>query len=247
MAAAEGVIFQVQRWSIHDGEGIRSTVFLKGCPLRCAWCANPESWSPKIEHGFGQLVTVEELMRRLRRDEVFYRESGGGVTFSGGEPLMQADFLLAAVQACAASGYHTAIETSLMADWEKAWPILGLIDEIFIDLKHMDHGLHCELTGVSNKKILENAQKLLAVHNNVTVRVPLVEGLNDDKADLEALAAFLENSPGFTAVEFMPYHNLGVAKYARLNLPEPPIHSSPSAEAIDGLKRFLRRRGLNVL
>lgn len=247
MAAPAGLIFQVQRWSIHDGAGIRSTVFLKGCPLRCAWCANPESWSAEVGAGFGERVTVGELMARLRRDEVFYRESGGGVTFSGGEPLAQPRFLLAALEACGESGYRCAAETSLAAPWEEAWPALRLLDEVFCDIKVVDGARHRELTGAGNGLILANARRLLEARGRVTVRVPLVAGVNDGEGDLEALGDFLRGAPGLAGVEFMPYHDLGVGKYPKLGLPKPPSSFAPPAKShLRRLAGILQGRGLAV-
>ena len=246
-AIPAGTIFQVQRWSLHDGEGIRSTVFMKGCPLRCQWCANPEAWSGAVEEGFGFRLTVAELMARLRRDAVFYRESGGGVTFSGGEPLAQPAFLRAALEACEDAGFDRGIETCAYTPWERAASIFDLLDEVFVDVKHMDAARHKELTGKSNTVILRNLGFLLERHPKVTVRVPLIAGLNDDEATIDALCAFLKGASGLRGVEFMPYHNLGVGKYARLQLPAPPPHAAPSAERLERLKDLVRVHGLTVV
>ncbi|MDR2892942.1 MAG: glycyl-radical enzyme activating protein [Deltaproteobacteria bacterium] len=242
-----GVIFQIQRWSLHDGEGIRSTVFMKGCPLRCQWCANPESWSARPEAGFGFSLTVDELIAKLRRDAIFYRESGGGVTFSGGEPLAQPVFLHAALEACGEAGFHRAIETGAYAPWEKAAPIFNLLEEVFVDIKHMNSARHKELTGKPNTVILRNISRLLERHDNVTVRVPLVAGVNDDEANIRALCAFLQGAQALRGVEFMPYHNLGVGKYTRLGLPVPPPHAAPQGRHLEKLKDLLREGGLTVL
>lgn len=241
-----GVIFQVQRWSIHDGDGIRSTVFLKGCPLRCAWCANPESQSARIENTYGLEKSVDELMAELRRDEVFYRESGGGVTFSGGEPLLQSNFLRQLLKACYLRGYSAAIETSLYADWPEVADIFQMLDQVFVDLKHLDPAEHKKYTGLDNGRILANILKLLESHANVTVRMPLIAGVNDQPKHIEEVALFLGDNPP-KAFEFMPYHDLGRSKYQSLGLTPPPDFEAPKDNLIDELKDILRRRGILVI
>jgi pyruvate formate lyase activating enzyme len=238
----EGTIFQVQRWSIHDGEGIRSTVFLKGCPLRCAWCANPESWTGSADGGQGRRVTAANLMKELRKDEIFYRESGGGVTFSGGEPFAQPEFLRELVAACGAVGYHTAAETSAFFDWNEAADIFARLDAVFVDIKHMDSLQHKKFTGVPNGVILKNVERILATHGDVTVRVPLVAGVNDDEANIRALRDFLRGAKarGLKGVELLPYHNLGVSKYSALGLPIPPEFAAPPVTVVESLKESLR-------
>ena len=242
----EGLIFQIQRWSLHDGDGIRSTVFLKGCPLRCAWCANPESWFREVEKGFGRRMTVAELMKTLRRDEIFYRESGGGVTFSGGEPLAQPDFLRAALIACRRAGYHTALESCALAEPELAAELYALADQVFVDLKHLDSEAHQKYTGRTNELILANIKRLLETHPDVTVRTPLIAGVNDDAEHIRAIVGFLKglNLKGF---EFMPYHNLGEGKYRALGRQAPPAFSPPTAEQQETLKAILRSEGLPVI
>lgn len=222
---------------------------MKGCPLRCAWCANPESWTGTVERGFGRRVTVEGLMRELGRDEVFYRESGGGVTFSGGEPFAQPAFLRALVAACSAVGYDTAVETSGFFDWDEVADIFEGLDAVFVDLKHMDPARHERFTGVSNERILGNVRRILASHGDVVVRVPLVAGVNDDLENVDALCGFLNGGKhdGLRGVEFLPYHDLGVPKYARLELPTPPELAAPSPERIEALKNRVRGEGLQAL
>lgn len=241
-----GIIFRVQRWSIHDGEGIRSTVFMKGCPLRCAWCSNPESQSARIEHGFGQEKSLAELMAELRRDEVFYRESGGGVTFSGGEPLLQKDFLKACLMACQKRGYDTAIESCLFAPWNETADIFERLDQVFVDLKHLDPARHKEYTGADNSLILGNISRLLAAHGNVTVRMPLIAGVNDQPEHIKEVAAFLAQRPP-KAFEFMLYHDLGRPKYQLAGKDQPPCFEAPSVEKTEELKSILRKGGLRVI
>jgi pyruvate formate lyase activating enzyme len=228
----QGIIFQIQRWSLHDGNGIRTTVFLHGCPLRCAWCANPESRQP----GQGYALGAEELLRKISRDEPFYRQSGGGVTFSGGEPLLQADFLEAVLQRCARLGYHTAVETSGFFQWEGRAGLFSMLDQVFFDVKLMDSARHQIFTGQPNGLILATLEKLLAAHDDVTVRVPLVASVTDDPAGLRALCAVLRGKSGLRGLEFMPYHNLGEAKYARLGLPPGGKFAAPDGKTVDRLR-----------
>jgi pyruvate formate lyase activating enzyme len=239
----EGVIFQIQRWSLHDGAGIRTTVFLHGCPLRCAWCANPESWRP----GQGYAISVENLLEEIRKDEPFYRQSGGGVTFSGGEPLLQADFLEAVLRRCARLGYHTAVETSGFFPWESRAGLFALLDQVFFDVKLMDSARHQIFTGQPNELILDTLEKLLAAHGDVTVRIPLVASVTDDPEGIRALCALLRGKSGLTGVEFLPHHNLGEGKYARLGLPRGEKFAAPERKAADRLRAIVAGAGIPVL
>ena len=268
MSNAAGHIFQIQRWSVHDGEGIRTVVFLKGCPLRCQWCANPESWQGKAEilflrekciHcgrcrqacaaglfnaergtggkipgkkcvGCGQCsavcpagackkvgadATVDEVMKVIRRDAVFYRESGGGVTFSGGEPFLQAGFLRQLAAACKRLGIDTAVETSGYFEWEQAADIVADLDFIFVDIKHMDNEVHKKLTGAGNEKILANVARLAALQPTV-VRVPLLAEVNDGEHNIRNMCEFLKGETMVRGVELLPYHNHGEEKLKAL-------------------------------
>ena len=242
-----GTLFQIQRWCVHDGEGVRTTVFLKGCPLRCAWCANPESWSPREEKGHGFSLSVAELLSELRKDEAFYRGSSGGVTFSGGEPFAQAGFLRACLKECAKRGYDTAVETSGCFPWKGMEELFVMLDGIFFDIKQMSPIRHRELTGRDNALILENARRVLSLHSNVTVRVPLVRGCNDDIGNIEEMCAFLAGFPKLRGVEFLPYHNLGFSKYASLDLPAPPDFSAPEPEVMEKLEKIVSRFGIPLI
>jgi pyruvate formate lyase activating enzyme len=243
-----GRIFRIQRWSIHDGAGIRSTVFFKGCPLRCAWCANPESWAKPDTPD--ELWEPGRLMKELGRDEVFYRESGGGISFSGGEPFAQPAFLRAMAEACAERGYSTAAETGALFNWEECGDIVPLLGTIFADIKHMDPEQHKRYTGSSNETILENIGRIIAAHPHVIIRLPLAAGVNDGEAHLEEVCSFVLRHSGSShkapCVELLPYHNLGLSKYAALGL-SPPDFTPPSREHIEVLKRLIQNRGLCVV
>ena len=259
-----GIVFNIQKLSIHDGPGIRTTVFFKGCPLRCLWCANPESQKKEPEIAcfpircmgcgccreicpekavmedfsvskelciqclkcaeecfsdgkkvIGNSYTAEDVFREIIKDRGFYETSGGGVTFSGGEPLMQQKFLMECLKMCREAGIHTAIETTGMAPEEKLLQAAPFLDLIYFDLKHMDDEMHRKLTGVSNRQILKNFRRLTEVHRNVTARIPVIPGCNDEEENIRKTAAFAAEC-GAAGLELLPYHRLGEGKYAQL-------------------------------
>lgn len=188
-----GVVFDIKRFAVHDGPGIRTTVFLKGCPLRCRWCHNPESLEaspcelPKTYHigtstftemeTVGREMSVEELMHELRKEKVFMDESGGGVTFSGGEPLFQPVFLKEMLMACKAEGMHTAVDTSGYASSSVLDSIAPFTDLFLFDLKIIDSEIHSYWTGVGNSIILANFDRLISAGARVRVRIPLIPGV----------------------------------------------------------------------
>jgi pyruvate formate lyase activating enzyme len=270
MPVVEGKILRIERFAIHDGPGIRTTVFLKGCPLRCAWCHSPESQllqpefmplpercvrclgctdacphhaaTPAADYGpvapvdcdtcgacaqacptgarelVGRTMSVDTLMAEVERDRIFYDESGGGVTFSGGEPLMQPAFLLEMVRACRGSAIHVAVDTCGHADTGALLDVARDTDLFLFDLKLMDEARHRAFTGASNVRILQNLERLAAVHPNIRVRFPLIPGVNDDDGNVRATGAFLA-SLRLTRIDVLPYHRAGLAKYDRLQRP----------------------------
>ncbi len=282
---ATGLVFNVQRFSLQDGPGLRSTVFMKGCPLRCAWCHNPESQSVRPEfvrlrhrcmscgrcgevelanpvvvdrgpddvdlcptgalQAVGEPMDVDTLVQTLLRDRIFFDESGGGVTFSGGEPLMQAPFVIDALRALKASGVHTALDTCGFARWPDLRDAAALADLVLYDVKLMDDARHAAVTGVSNRAILENLKALSAVHANIWIRIPVIPGVNDDDANLDATAAFLRPLPGITRVDLLPYHPTGEAKFARVGM-DYTLHGTeaPGAARLETLAGPLRAAGL---
>lgn len=221
-----GVIYDIQRYSVHDGPGIRTTVFLKGCPLRCLWCSNPESQSFEPEYMAsadgservlaGREVSVSEVIETAFRDKVFFEGSGGGITLSGGEVLAQPDFAAALIAAAREEGIHTAVETSGFSSFETAWNVLKHADLILYDIKGMDAARHKNNTGVSNEMIHSNLQKLLDNGKEVVVRVPLIPGHNDSVEEMQALLNFAAHI-GVKQAEILPYHRLGESKYERLS------------------------------
>ncbi|MBU1052776.1 MAG: glycyl-radical enzyme activating protein [Proteobacteria bacterium] len=270
MEQINGYVFDIQRYSIHDGPGIRSTVFLKGCPLTCAWCSNPESQKqvPQLLYmeqlcsrchkcvnicpnkaikilpegalhidrdlcvgcGFcvdicpaearkisGKLMSVEEVIDVVKRDALFYKNSDGGVTFSGGEATAQPDFLLALLKECKKLGFHTTLDTCGFVKWEVLEPILEYVDLVLFDVKQINAKKHQQLTGVSNKLISENAKRIVSKNIPIILRAVLIPGCNDSDEDIKALAEFaLElDCP---EINLMLYHKLGIKKYESLGM-----------------------------
>jgi pyruvate formate lyase activating enzyme len=268
--STRGTLFNIQRFSLHDGPGIRTTVFLKGCPLRCAWCHNPESQAavPELIFREGRCIacgacvencpdaasaitggrvtldrsrcracgvcagvcyaeareivgrdwTVGEVMAEIVRDLAFFDQSGGGVTFSGGEPLYQPAFLGALLEACRAQEIHTAVDTSGLAPWETLEAIRPNVDLFLYDLKLMDDAKHRLYTGASNRQILSNLQALAERGAPVHVRVPIIPGVNDDPENIRLTGEFLASLPNLRGLTVLAYHQIGIEKYNSLGM-----------------------------
>ncbi|MDY7019294.1 MAG: glycyl-radical enzyme activating protein [Chloroflexota bacterium] len=263
----KGLIFNIQRFSLHDGPGIRSTVFMKGCPLRCRWCSNPESWNPYLEiitHDIkcircgkceqicsvgaitidsegrkidrakctlclecaevcptgaisiaGEYVTVDEALREVESDSLFYQHSGGGVTVSGGEPLLQWEFVYELLKACKEKGLHTALDTSGYSSWDRIERVLEYVDLVLFDIKHMDPKQHKKGTSKSNLLILDNAARIAARKVRLWLRVPLIPGYNDSRENIEKVAQF-GLKIGAEKISILPYHEWAISKYGQL-------------------------------
>ena len=215
-----GTVFSIEEFAIHDGPGIRTTVFLKGCPLRCTWCHNPEGqgFEPEtmVKKGeksvCGERLSPEELASKLLRNEEIFKMNGGGVTFTGGEPLSQAQFLLEVLEKLDGR-IHTAIETSGYAPKEVFRMVTDKVDLVMIDIKMVDPKRHMEWTGQSNALILSNLETLIGSGKPFIARIPLIPGVNDGRENLEATAALLEGATGLQRVELLPYHKTAGAKY----------------------------------
>lgn len=217
-----GTIYNIQHFSIHDGPGIRTTVFFKGCPLACWWCHNPESRSYEIQPMNGKLVgktySTDELLQDLLKDQVFYDESGGGVTFSGGEPMAQIDFLVEMLTLLKAKGIQTAVDTSGYTQAGAFKRVLPLTDLFLYDLKLIDEELHIKYTDESNKIILRNLIFLLQQGARVIVRIPLVPGISITPSNVSKTLDFLKNLDPSPEINLLPYHRIASGKYTALNL-----------------------------
>ncbi|MBO5879853.1 MAG: glycyl-radical enzyme activating protein [Clostridia bacterium] len=221
---AQGRIFNIQRFSIHDGPGIRTIVFFKGCIMRCAWCCNPESQRREIEvmvegdreKTVGRDVTVSEIMPEILADMPYYRRSGGGVTLSGGEILCQADFAAALLKRCKEEGLHTAVESAASMPFSEIEKILPYLDLYLMDIKHMDSEKHKEYTGVPNERILENAKRIAESGVELIIRTPVIPTFNDTAQEIRAISHFAKNLRGVREHHLLPYHRLGSDKYAGL-------------------------------
>ena len=244
-------VVNIQRMSLDDGPGIRTTVFVKGCPLRCRWCHNPEcislQESPEFLQSFPDSFVfdgnVEAFCDLICRDMDFFRKSGGGITFSGGEPLMHADIIAECMANVKGRGCHTALDTCGLADWRAFEKVLDLTDLVLFDLKAASSRLHQRLTGADNALIWENFFRLLEAGQKVWVRIPSIGHAND--GELEQIAEKIPASEHIERVEFLPYHRYGIAKYAKLNLGYTgDDFTEPKEEYLQAAVKILRQKGL---
>jgi len=294
----KAIIFNIQKFSIHDGPGIRTTVFFKGCPLKCLWCHNPESQNIKkeilydrdkcvlcgtcekvcpkkaikIENGVlttdmnkcdfcgecvtycinearqivGKEYTVDEVMKEVIKDKIFYEQSNGGVTVSGGEPLMQIDFVYELLKKLKEENIHTAVDTCGAVSFENLERIAKYTDLFLYDLKIMDDEKHKEFIGASNKNIIENLIKLSKIHQNIIIRMPIIEGVNDDVSHIEKALELIEGL-NMKKVNLLPYHDFAKHKYKKLGLTyEDAKMSKPSDEKMNSFKDMFASIGYEV-
>lgn len=293
---------RVARLAVHDGPGIRTVVFLKGCPLHCDWCSSPETQRHEPEllfdsrrcvrcgacisvcpagavtetdgggididrlvcQGCGRCVsvclsgarrivgrtsTVDDILHEIEKDEVFYYRSGGGVTVSGGEPMAQPEFTGAILRACAQRGIHTAMETSAYGAWDHLARLIDSLDLIYVDIKHMDDAVHRRVTGVGNSPVLENLRKLMQERRRpaVTVRVPVIPGINDAAQNLQRTADFVRRLGGIEGMELLPFHRYGLHSYeATGRICGLAAVPAPSDERMRQLAAFVGSRGIPV-
>lgn len=297
-----GIVWDIRKYSIHDGPGIRTTVFLKGCPLSCRWCCNPESQAPgpditwfaekcsacgtcvqactrdavivdrsgrrRIDRArcdtcgecvaacpggamtlVGRPMSVDEVLREVGQDAIFYSRSGGGLTVSGGEPLAQPAFTAELLRRYKADyvGFHTTLETSGEAAWEEVALVAPHVDLFLYDIKHMDTVQHRQQTGAGNERVLENAARLAAARAALIVRLPLVPGMNDDEENLRRTAGYVGSVLRLDRVDVLPYHRLGEPKYSRLGRGY-PLAGTPAAseQHVAAARRVLEACGMRV-
>jgi pyruvate formate lyase activating enzyme len=309
-----GKVFDIQGFTVNDGPGIRTEIFLKGCPLRCLWCHSPESQMPCMQVAWfeirciglkvcgkcleacpkgavvrgktivskvdqtemqvidinreqcdncgqcaevcpanalavcGKDMTLDEVMVRINKDRPFYRKSGGGVTLSGGEPMMQYRFSTAVFKACKDQGINTALDTTGYASWEHYEYILPYMDLALYDLKHMDSARSKVITGAPNELILENAGKMAAAGAAIQIRIPVIPGYNDSEKNLRATSKFCAGlGKAVTLVQILPYHRLGLVKYERLQKKYILTDvQPPTSETMEEHKRLIESYGLKV-
>ena len=268
MTSTTGIVFDIKKFSIHDGPGIRTTIFLKGCPLQCAWCHNPEGISPKPEIQIwgqrcitcgdcvevcpnsavsfqgefrlwdqeiciqcgqcaiscpaesvqlvGKTMNVADVMAEIERDVICYDQSGGGVTFSGGEPLNQIRFLKALLRSSKDHQIHTAVDTSGLSSWQNYQEILPYTDLFLFDLKLMDEARHKDYTGVSNQLVVDNLAKLAQSGKKIIIRIPVIPGINDHKGNIQQTSALLTSLGTIQQIDILPYHRIAQDKYRRM-------------------------------
>jgi len=222
----QGMVLRIERSSVHDGDGFRTVVFLKGCPMRCQWCSTPESQSFVIEHtaggiSYGQQMTVDAVMKELRKDSLFFFLSGGGVTLSGGEVLAQPEFTLAILKNCKKEGYNTAVETCFLGAWKAIASFLPYLNTAYVDLKVISPALHKEYCGMDNRIILDNMLATNEAEGNfrLVIRTPIIPGVNDSELELTKIGQFCTRLTRLHHVQLLPYHKLGTATYAKLGRP----------------------------
>ena len=306
----KGIIFNIQRFTIHDGPGMRTELFLKGCPLRCEWCSNPESQKLYIQPGvyktkcisqkkcgicagvcpqddalqfyrgklvsidrsrcthcmecadmcpseairqWGRLMSTEECMKEIRKDMDFYKRSGGGVTVSGGEPLLQSDFVAELFRACKDEQIHTCCESTFHMDWSEIEKVKPYTDLFISDIKHMDSDIHRARTGAGNEKVLENLRKLASADTELILRIPVIPGFNDDDANIEATADFIINDLDghVRTLQLLSFMRLGEEKYKSLNMPykmaDLKFNRRSLQKRVREIAEYFNRQGIHCL
>lgn len=255
MSDKKGYFMKPQNFSVNDGDGIRTVIFFATCPLSCKWCSNPESHVftgdmeevNKVEEYIYEYST-EEILDLLEKQYIFYRYSGGGVTFSGGEATCQADILRELVYKLYDDAINLAIETSGYFNFEELEDILKKLDLIFVDIKHMNSEKHKRYTGVPNKRILDNIKSIGKIDTEIVIRIPLIKGFNADIENISKTAKFVSKYIKNPKIELLPYHSFGEKKYKDLGLKEPEDYfETPMREEIEKLYSIIEDMGVNII
>lgn len=304
----KGIIFNIQRFTIHDGPGIRTELFFKGCPLKCEWCSNPESWKTYIQPGvykkkciskkkcgsceevcpqqetlnfyrgkltsidrdkctncmkcqdacpsdaikqWGKEMGIEECMKEIRKDKGYYERSGGGVTVSGGEPLLQSDFIKELFKTCKEEEIQTCLESSFHVDWQSIENVLPYTDLIISDIKHMDREIHKKYTGVYNDRILENLKQMVNQKQDLILRIPIIPNVNDDMENIEATADFIINELGdkVRTLQLLSFMRLGEEKYCSLGMPykmeDVKVNRKSFQKKVEKIGEYFNSRGIH--
>ena len=300
----DGMITNIQRFSTHDGPGIRTTVFFKGCGMNCLWCHNPETISPNRQifsypkkcigcgkciavcperahqtgadgnkiflrelckacgkcadicyaralEIVGKSVTIDEVINEIEEDAAFYKNSGGGATFSGGEPMLQIDFLTSLLIECGKKEIHTAVDTAANVPWENFLKILDYVDLFLFDLKVFDHEKHIKATGVGNERILNNLKRLSDYNNiksDIIIRIPVIPDINDNPGEIKKTADFLKDFKNINRVELLPFHRYGEEKYKSLGMEyHAKERKPPDKNIVENLADIFKNNNIDVL
>jgi len=241
-------VFKIQRYSIHDGPGIRTTIFFRGCPLSCKWCHNPESQAMPLKNNGQDMDRVADfLMEEIEKDLIFYDDSGGGVTFSGGEPLCRPQLLLRLLDGCREKQIHTCVDTSGYGEAKLLLKIAQKADLILYDIKLIDDKAHKKYAGKSVGPVLDNLKQLSEQKTAVKLRFPLIPGMTDTDANIGRIIAFLKDNTNYRDIHILPFHKAGEGKYEALNIindmKDIPV---PSREKVAEVKNQFESTGFNV-
>jgi len=244
----KGRIFKIQKYCLHDGPGIRTTVFFQGCPLKCQWCHNPESQSftDRIINHSNECLPGN-IINEIEKDFIFFDQSGGGVTFSGGEPLCQPDFLFYLLDECRKREIHTCIDTSGYAPLVVFKEVCQKADMLLFDIKLIDNDMHKKYTGAPLKPVLDNLEFLLKKNINVKIRIPLIPGITDNDDNINGIISLLIKLKRFKDISLLPFHNTGEGKYETLGIKNHLKGLKPCSKTkTDKIKQKFANNGLNI-